>query len=41
MQRVRSDRDVLDYYRSEEDYMYALADVMREEYRASCASTSR
>jgi len=34
MQRVRSDRNVLDFYRSEEDYMYALADVMREEYRA-------
>jgi 5-methyltetrahydropteroyltriglutamate--homocysteine methyltransferase len=34
MQRVRSDRDVLEYYRGEEDYMYALADVLREEYRA-------
>src|SRR5262245_38847724 len=27
MQRVRSDRNVLDFYSSEEDYMYALADV--------------
>src|SRR5215472_10796860 len=28
MQRVRSDRNVLDVYASEEEYMYALADVM-------------
>ena len=34
MQRVRSDRNVLDFYRSEEEYMYALADVMHEEYKA-------
>jgi 5-methyltetrahydropteroyltriglutamate--homocysteine methyltransferase len=34
MQRVRSDRNVLDFYSSEEEYMYALADMMREEYRA-------
>ncbi len=34
MQRVRSDRNVLDFYASEEDYMYALADVMHTEYQA-------
>jgi 5-methyltetrahydropteroyltriglutamate--homocysteine methyltransferase len=34
MQRVRSDRNVQEFYRSEEDYMYALADVMHEEYKA-------
>src|SRR5919197_4075066 len=34
MQRVRSDRKVLDFYSSEEEYMYALADMMHEEYKA-------
>jgi 5-methyltetrahydropteroyltriglutamate--homocysteine methyltransferase len=34
MQRVRSDRNVLDYYSSEEEYLYALADVMHAEYQA-------
>ena len=28
----RADRDVLDFYRSEEDFLYALADALEQEY---------
>jgi 5-methyltetrahydropteroyltriglutamate--homocysteine methyltransferase len=34
MMARRSDRDVLEHYPSQEAYLYALADALREEYRA-------
>jgi 5-methyltetrahydropteroyltriglutamate--homocysteine methyltransferase len=34
----RADRNILDFYRSEQDFLYALADALREEYTAVIAA---